>query len=55
MWITNFRLAWWNLWRHPQRTALMIAIVAFGSFVIIVFWGLTDGFIDSIEKRGHNT
>jgi ABC-type lipoprotein release transport system permease subunit len=26
----------------------MIAIVAFGSFVIIVFWGMTDGFIDSM-------
>jgi hypothetical protein len=25
------RIAWRNLWRHPQRTALMIAIVAFGS------------------------
>jgi len=42
------RLAWRNLWRHSQRTALMIGIVAFGSFVIVVFWGLTDGWIASM-------
>lgn len=39
------RLAWRNLWRHPQRTALEIAIVAFGSFCVIVVWGVTDGWI----------
>jgi putative ABC transport system permease protein len=42
------RLAWRNLWRHPQRTILMIAIVAFGSLVIVLFWGMIDGFIASM-------
>ncbi len=42
------RLAWRNLWRHTQRTALMIGIVAFGSFVIVLFWGVTDGWIASM-------
>ncbi|MGC9530168.1 MAG: ABC transporter permease [Candidatus Bipolaricaulaceae bacterium] len=42
------RLAWRNLWRHPQRTLLMIAIVAFGSFCVIVVWGLTDGWIETM-------
>lgn len=42
------RLAWRNLWRHTQRTLLMIGIVAFGSFVIVVFWGLIDGWIASM-------
>ena len=46
--LTTFRIAWRNLWRHPQRTALMIAMVAFGSFVIILFWGITDGWISSM-------
>lgn len=44
----TLRIAWRNLWRHPQRTALMIAIVAFGSCVILVMWGLTDGFFSSM-------
>jgi ABC-type lipoprotein release transport system permease subunit len=42
------RIAWRNLWRHPQRTALMIAIVAFGSWMILVVWGITDGFLTSM-------
>ncbi|MCD5408936.1 ABC transporter permease, partial [Candidatus Bipolaricaulota bacterium] len=45
---TTFRLAWRNLWRHPQRTALMISIVAFGSFCIIVVWGVTDGWLKTM-------
>ena len=44
------RLAWRNLWRHPQRTALMIAIVAFGSFCVIVVWGVTDGWIKTMTS-----
>ncbi|MBC7317985.1 ABC transporter permease [Candidatus Bipolaricaulota bacterium] len=42
------RLAWRNLWRHPQRTALAIAIVAFGTFCIIVVWGITEGWIKTM-------
>ena len=43
--LTSARLAWRNLWRHAQRTILMIAIVAFGSLVILTVWGITDGFM----------
>jgi ABC-type lipoprotein release transport system permease subunit len=46
--LTTVRIAWRNIWRHPQRTALMIAIVAFGSALILLMWGLTDGFIESM-------
>jgi len=45
---TSVRLAWRNLWRHTQRTLLMIAIVAFGSWVILVIWGIADGFLRSM-------
>ncbi len=45
---TLAKIGWRGLWRHPQRTALMIAIVAFGSALISVMWGLTDGFIESM-------
>lgn len=42
------RIAWRNLWRHAQRTILMISIVAFGSWVILVMWGIADGMIRSM-------
>lgn len=45
---TLCRMAWRNLWRHKQRTILMIATVAFGSWVILVMFGITDGFIGSM-------
>jgi ABC-type lipoprotein release transport system permease subunit len=47
---TSLRIAWRNLWRHTHRTILMIAIVAFGSWVILVLWGLTDGFTRSMTN-----
>ncbi|MFC2099723.1 ABC transporter permease, partial [Candidatus Bipolaricaulota bacterium] len=45
---TLARIGWRGLWRHPQRTILMIAIVAFGSALILLMWGVTDGFIESM-------
>lgn len=45
---TMLRMAWRNLWRHPQRTLLMTAIVAFGSCVILLMFGITDGFVGSM-------
>ena len=42
------RIAWRNLWRHPQRTILMIATVGVGSLVILVLFGLSDGVIGSM-------
>ncbi len=45
---TISRIAWRNLWRHPQRTILMIATVAVGSLVILILFGLTDGVVGSM-------
>jgi len=45
---TTVRLAWRGLWRHKQRTVLMIATVAVGSLVILVLFGLTDGMVGSL-------
>ncbi len=42
------RMAWRSLWRHPQRTLLMTGIVAFGSLVILILFGITDGFVGSM-------
>ena len=46
--LTIGRIAWRNLWRHPQRTILMIATVGVGSLVILVLFGLSDGIIGSM-------
>jgi len=46
--LTIGRIAWRNLWRHPQRTTLMTATVAAGSLVILVLFGLSDGVIGSM-------
>lgn len=43
-----WRIAWHNLWRHKQRTLLMIATVAVGSLVILVLFGTTDGMLGSM-------
>jgi len=48
--LTMTRIAWRNLWRHKQRTILMIATVAVGSLVILVLFGLTDGMVASMTS-----
>lgn len=48
--LTTIRMAWRGLWRHPQRTLLMVAMVAFGSFVILFLWGITDGFLTTMTR-----
>ena len=42
------RMAWRGLWRHPRRTILMVSKVPFASLVIIVMWGVIDGFMASM-------
>ncbi len=44
----TLRMAWRGLWRHPRRTILMVLMVAFASLVIIVMWGVMDGFMASM-------
>lgn len=46
------KLAWRNLWRHRRRTLLLVLVVAYASVTIVFFWGLQDGFVQSIEY-GH--
>jgi len=38
------RLAWRNLGRNWRRTALMVAVVALATWAIVVLWGITEGF-----------
>jgi ABC-type lipoprotein release transport system permease subunit len=46
--MTLFKLAWRNLGRNRRRTALMIAMVALGTWAIVVLWGLTEGFFKTM-------
>ena len=42
------KLAWRNLWRHKRRTWLLMLVVIYATVSIILFWGLQDGFFDSM-------
>jgi len=42
------RMVWRTLLRHRQRTVLMISIVAMGSLVIVLLFGLSDGIVASM-------
>lgn len=43
------RLAWRNLWRHRRRTRLLLLVVAYATITIILFWGVQDGFTQSLQ------
>ena len=42
------RLAWRNLWRHRQRTVLLIVVVAYATLSTIVYWSFIDGYEGSV-------
>jgi len=42
---TFFELAWRNLWRNFSRSLIMIAGIAVGLFGLIVYFGISNGFI----------
>ena len=42
---TFFALAWRNLWRNFSRSLIMIAGIAVGLFGLIVYFGISNGFI----------
>ena len=41
-----FRLAWRNLWRHPRRTGLTMAAIAFAAFLLVFMITLQLGSYD---------
>ncbi len=43
------RLAWRNLWRHRRRTLLLVLVVAYATITTILFWGVQDGFTQSVQ------
>jgi len=43
------RLAWRNLWRHRRRTGLLLLVVAYATMTTILFWGVQDGFTQSVQ------
>ncbi|HLT57287.1 MAG TPA: FtsX-like permease family protein [Limnochordales bacterium] len=44
------RLAWRNLWRHRQRTILLLAVVAYVTFLTIFYWSFVDGYGESVVE-----
>lgn len=44
------RLAWRNLWRHRQRTILLLLVVAYATFLTIAYWSFVDGYSESVVE-----
>ncbi|OUN01711.1 MAG: hypothetical protein BAA04_12705 [Firmicutes bacterium ZCTH02-B6] len=44
------RLAWRNLWRHRQRTILLLVVVTYVTFLTIVYWSFVDGYAESVVE-----
>lgn len=44
------RLAWRNMWRHRQRTILLLVVVAYATFFSICYWSIMDGYGDSVVE-----
>lgn len=42
------RLAWRNLWRHRQRTVLLIVVVAYATLSTVIYWSIIDGYEGSV-------
>ncbi|MBO2521453.1 MAG: ABC transporter permease [Firmicutes bacterium] len=44
------RLAWRNLWRHRQRTVLLLVVVAYVTFLTVAYWSFVDGYTESVVE-----
>lgn len=44
------RLAWRNLWRHRQRTILLLVVVAYVTLMTIGYWSFVDGYAESVVE-----
>ena len=44
------RLAWRNLWRHRQRTVLLIVVVAYATLSTVIYWSFIDGYEGSVMR-----
>ena len=44
------RLAWRNLWRHRQRTVLLLVVVAYATFLTVAYWSFVDGYSESVVE-----
>lgn len=45
-----FRLAWRNLWRNRRRTYLSLALVAFGSSSVLLYYAFTLGTLEEMAR-----
>jgi ABC-type lipoprotein release transport system permease subunit len=43
-------MAWRNVWRNRRRTWVTIAAMSFGLFVMILYSGLMDGYLEGVER-----
>jgi ABC-type lipoprotein release transport system permease subunit len=43
------KMAWRNLWRHRRRSVVTIAAMTLSLFVLILYTGLVEGYLDNME------
>jgi len=43
-------IAWRNLWRNYQRSLIMIAGIAVGLFGLLVYHGISNGFLNEMVE-----
>jgi len=44
-----FKMAWRNLWRHSRRTVVTVAAMSLALFVLILYSGLIEGYLQNME------
>jgi hypothetical protein len=44
------RLAWRNVWRNSRRTTVTIAATTFALWVMVLYSGLVQGYLDQMSR-----
>ena len=45
------KMAWRNLWRHSRRTLVTIGAMTLALFVLILYTGLVEGYLQNMERN----
>ena len=46
-----FKMAWRNVWRSPRRTLVTVGAMSLALFVMILYSGLVEGYLEGMERN----